>query len=60
LRGVISDRLFNEFAEQFEDKEHALFGKQGFEGIVAQVEDIERTLGVFDLNQFTPAVPGKT
>ena len=42
------------FGEQFEDKEHELFGKDGFEGVVAQVATLEDTLGVADLNQFTP------
>jgi hemerythrin-like domain-containing protein len=55
FREVVTPREFSELGEQFEAKEHELFGKSGFEGIVAQVEEIERTLGVFDLNQFTPA-----
>jgi hypothetical protein len=40
---------------RFEDKEHELFGKAGFEGTVAQVGTLEQTLGISDLHQFTPA-----
>ncbi len=54
FRSVVTAKEFHELGEQFEDKEHALFGKEGFEGVVLQVEAIERTLGIFDLNQFTP------
>ena len=54
LRSVVTAKEFHDLGERFEDKEHALFGKQGFEGIVPQVEAIERTLGISDLNQFTP------
>jgi hemerythrin-like domain-containing protein len=55
LRSVVSPKEFKDLGEQFEDREHALFGKEGFEGIVAQVARIEETLGIADLNQFTPS-----
>ena len=55
FRSVVTTKEFHDLGEQFEDKEHTLFGKEGFEGIVQQVGAIERTLGIFDLNQFTPA-----
>jgi hemerythrin-like domain-containing protein len=54
FRSVVSPKEFHELGEQFEDKEHELFGKEGFEGIVTQVAAIEQTLGLYDLNQFTP------
>lgn len=55
LRGVVTPKEFEQLGELFEDREHALFGKAGFEGIVTQVEQIEQALGIYDLNQFTPA-----
>lgn len=55
FRGVVSPKEFHDLGEQFEDKEHDLFGKEGFEGIVVQVGALEQALGTFDLNQFTPA-----
>jgi hemerythrin-like domain-containing protein len=57
LRSVVSAHEFHELGEKFEDKEHELFGKAGFEGIVPQVADLERSLGINDLNQFTPSPP---
>jgi hypothetical protein len=40
--------------EDFEEKEHQLFGKEGFEGMVPRVADLEKQLGIYDLSQFTP------
>ena len=54
LRSIVKPKEFEALGEQFEDKEHALFGKEGFEGIVAQVAKLEQTLGIYDLDQFTP------
>jgi len=39
--------------EQFEDKEHQLFGEHGFENIVAEIARLEAALGIGDLAQFT-------
>jgi hypothetical protein len=30
------------------------FGQAGFQGVVDKVADIENSLGIYDLNQFTP------
>lgn len=35
-------------------KEHALFGKEGFEGVVAEVAKLEQAFGIHDLASFTP------
>jgi len=51
---VAGQGRYREFGEVFEDKEHELFGQAGFEGVVAQVESIEKELGIYDLAQFTP------
>ncbi|QYC42113.1 hypothetical protein Nocox_22545 [Nonomuraea coxensis DSM 45129] len=56
MREVIPPKEFAEMAETFEDEEHRRFGAAGFAGVVAQVADIEKTLGIYDLNQFTPRV----
>lgn len=55
FRRLVSPKELRELGERFEDKEHELFGKEGFEGIVDQVGGLERALGIHDLNQFTPA-----
>jgi hemerythrin-like domain-containing protein len=57
FRSVVTPKEFDALGDQFEDKEHELFGKAGFEGIVEEVAKIERALGVYDLNQFTPSTP---
>ena len=41
-------------AEKFEDNEHKHFGQDGFETMVARVANLEKELGIYDLNQFTP------
>lgn len=55
LRDVVSPKEFRDMAEIFEDEEHRRFGPTGFEGMVAKVVDIEQSLGIYDLSQFTPA-----
>jgi hemerythrin-like domain-containing protein len=53
LHDVYSQREYRELGEQFEDRERKLFGENGFEEIVGQVADIEKTLGIFDLARFS-------
>jgi hemerythrin-like domain-containing protein len=57
LPEVIGHKELEELGESFEEKEHALFGKEGFEGIVVQVAKLETQLGIHDLDQFTPVTP---
>jgi hemerythrin-like domain-containing protein len=54
FRAIVARKEFEALGEQFEAKEHELFGKEGFEGIVAEVGKLERTLGIYELEQFTP------
>jgi hypothetical protein len=42
--------------DEFEKKEHQLFGEEGFEKYVGEVAAIEKMLGIYDLGQFTPRV----
>jgi hemerythrin-like domain-containing protein len=55
FRTIVTAKELAALGEQFEDKEHELFGKDGFQGIVAQVAKLEQALGIHDLDQFTPA-----
>src|SRR5919204_610429 len=48
-------REYERLGEQFEQKEHELLGAQGFEKAVAEVAELEKALGVYDLAQFTPS-----
>ncbi len=53
LRDVLPPKEFRDLAERFEDEEHQRFGQAGFQGVVARVADIEKSLGIYDLSQFT-------
>ncbi|BCO36950.1 hypothetical protein BMW24_011490 [Mycobacterium heckeshornense] len=55
LRDTMPAREFLELADTFEDEEHRRFGHAGFEGIVDHVADIEKSLGIYELAQFTPS-----
>ncbi len=54
LRMVVSKNEFDALGEDFEKKEHQLFGEDGFEKMVERVAGIEKELGIYDLAQFTP------
>jgi hemerythrin-like domain-containing protein len=54
LRGLISEKEYEAMGDQFEDKEHELFGEAGFEGKVKEVSELEKELNLYELSQFTP------
>lgn len=54
IRSLMSQKEFEELGEKFEDLEHELFGKEGFFGILKRIENIEKDLGIYSLEQFTP------
>lgn len=54
FREVVSEHEYEELGEQFEDKEHALFGAHGFTTMVEAVATLERALGIHELARFTP------
>jgi hemerythrin-like domain-containing protein len=56
IRSIMSKHEFDALGEEFEKKEHALFGEDGFEKMVDHVASIEKRLGIYDLAQFTPRV----
>ena len=56
FRKVVSKNEYDSLGEDFEKKEHELFGEDGFEKMVDKVAGIEKKLGVYDLAQFTPKV----
>ena len=57
-RGSLARAVADEMGEAFEEKEHRLFGKEGFEKIVAEVASLEKELGIYELSRFTPRAPG--
>jgi hemerythrin-like domain-containing protein len=54
LRRLVSAHEYDALGEAFEDEEHRKFGQEGFEGMVERVAGLEKTLGIYDLKQFTP------
>jgi hemerythrin-like domain-containing protein len=54
LRSIVSAQEFDSLGEEFEDQEDALFGEGGFEKVVAEVADLEKRLGIYEIAQFTP------
>jgi hemerythrin-like domain-containing protein len=56
LRKVLPAKEIKDLGEQFEKEEDRLFGEGGFEKTVEQVAGIEKQLGIYDLDQFTPKV----
>jgi hemerythrin-like domain-containing protein len=54
IHDIVSRQEYGALGEEFEKKEHQLFGKEGFEGMVEKVAAIEKELGIYDLSQFTP------
>ena len=53
---LVSRSEYDALGEEFEKKERALFGGDGFEKAVDEVARLEKALGIYDLSQFTPKV----
>jgi hemerythrin-like domain-containing protein len=58
FRKLVSRHEYDSLGEEFENNEHKLFGDDGFESTVNKVAEIEKTLGVYELAQFTPKISG--
>lgn len=54
---TMSAAQLDETGDKFEDIEHEQFGQDGFENAVKQVAEIEASLGLADLGQFTAPSP---
>jgi hemerythrin-like domain-containing protein len=52
-KDTMSEKQQDEIADKFEDIEQQQFGEDGYEDAVKQIADIETTLGLNDLSQFT-------
>ena len=56
FRKIVSGHEYHSLGEDFEKKEHELFGEDGFEMMVDKVAAIEKKLGIYDLAKFTPTM----
>jgi hemerythrin-like domain-containing protein len=54
LHTVVPPKGYEEMGDKFEEIEHQKLGTNGFENAVNQVAAMEKTLGIYDLAQFTP------
>jgi len=54
FRTLVPAKEYAALGDEFEDREQALFGQEGFERMVTEVAGLEKQLGIYDLAQFTP------
>jgi hemerythrin-like domain-containing protein len=54
FRKIVSANEYDSLGEDFEKREHEHFGEDGFEKSVAKVAAIEKALGIYELDKFTP------
>jgi hemerythrin-like domain-containing protein len=54
LKKILSPKQLDELGDKFEEEENRRFGAHGFERTVEMVAETEKTLGIYDLDQFTP------
>ena len=56
---TLNAKALDEMNEKFEELEHEQFGEDGFENALKQMAEIEQSLGLSDLAQFTAPSPSK-
>lgn len=54
MHAMISPEDYDILGDQFEDREHKLFGENGFEKVVDEIAKIEKPLDIYELSKFTP------
>ena len=54
FKEAVGEKRYKGYGEEFEEREHKMFGKAGFEGVLAQVAELEKQLGISDLASYTP------
>ena len=54
FRDLVSKEEYERLGEAFESQETKVLGERGYERIVEEVAQIERTLGIYELASFTP------
>ena len=53
FREVVGEKRYKDLGGIFEEREYKMFGKKGFEGVLAQVAELEKQMGIADLNVYT-------
>lgn len=54
LRELITSEEFEELGDEMEKRERQRFGADGFEMMAKKVAEVEKVIGVYDLDVFTP------
>lgn len=54
FKELIAPKDYKRLGDRFEAREREVVGKQGFQGVVEQIAQLEKALGIFDLAKFTP------
>lgn len=54
FRKLLSTEEYEKLGIMFEEKEHELFGEDGFDKTVNLIAEMEKQLGIYNLSQFTP------
>lgn len=54
LRTILKPKQVQELGDRMEEDEKKVLGDEGFEKSVAQVAEIEKQFGIYELTQFTP------
>jgi hemerythrin-like domain-containing protein len=54
FRDMLSKNEYDALGEDFEKEEHKHFGAVGFDMAFDAIANIEKSLGIYDLSQFTP------
>lgn len=54
FKEILPGKEYEELGETFEEREHKLFGKDGFEQVVKKIAGLEQKFGIHDLSLFTP------
>ncbi len=56
---TMTTKQLDEMGDKFEEIEHQQFGENGFETALKQISEIEQSLGLSDISQFTAPPPPK-
>ncbi|MBP0726447.1 hemerythrin domain-containing protein [Bacillus sp. RG28] len=59
FREIVTPAELQALGEKFEKIEETMFGKNGFQRILKQVEQLEKAFGIYELSQFTPHFTNK-
>ncbi|HYB20355.1 MAG TPA: hemerythrin domain-containing protein [Thermodesulfobacteriota bacterium] len=54
IHSLFSPDEFDKLGDQFEEREQALLGENGFARIVSEVAELEKKLDIYELSRFTP------